>query len=62
VAELAELDPRDVLALWSHAAGWTDAEIAVQWDELGFDPPKPSPDLIRTRRARARTRLRERLR
>ena len=62
IAGLAELDPRDVLALWSHAAGRSDAEIAAQWDDLRFEPPNPSEESIRKRRQRARKRLRERLR
>jgi hypothetical protein len=60
--ELAELDPRDILVLWSTAAGRSDAEIAGEWDELQFQPSNPSPDLIRKRRERARTRMRDRLR
>jgi hypothetical protein len=61
LAELAELDPRDVLALWSHAAGRTDAEIVAEWDALGFEPANPSEASIRQRRSRTRQRLRERL-
>ena len=58
---LGELDPRDLLVVWSHAAGRSDAEIAAQWDQLGFDPHNPSEESIRKRRQRARGRLRERL-
>jgi hypothetical protein len=62
LAELGDLDPRDVMVLWSHAAGRTDHEIAAEWDKLGFKPRGPSLESIRTRRARARTLLRQRLR
>ncbi len=58
---LAELDPRDVLVLWSRAAGRTDAEVAAQWDQLGFSPPNPSETAIRKRRERAGERLRKQL-
>ena len=58
---LGDLDSRDLLVLWSHAAGRSDAEIAAQWDDLQFDPPRPSIESIRKRRQRARTRLRKRL-
>ncbi|HEX3391569.1 MAG TPA: hypothetical protein VHS55_03310 [Solirubrobacteraceae bacterium] len=58
---LAELDARDVLVLWSHAAGHSDAEIVAQWDRLGFSPPNPTEVAIRKRRERAGQRLREHL-
>jgi hypothetical protein len=58
---LGDLDPRDLLVLWSHAAGASDTEIAAQWDELQFNPPSPSIESIRKRRERARVQLRKRL-
>lgn len=61
LSALASLDPRDVLVLWSNAAGQSDAEIASQWDSLRFDPPNPSIESIRKRRQRARARLQERI-
>jgi len=61
LAALGDLDPRDLLVLWSHAAGASDKEIAAQWHDLQFDPPSPSIESIRKRRERARVRLGKRL-
>jgi hypothetical protein len=57
---MANLDPRDVLVLWSHANGHSDAEIVAEWDQLGFKPSSPTYVAIRKRRERAVQRLRER--
>lgn len=61
VTALGELDRRDLFVVWGHAAGRNDAEIAAEWDQLQFDPPRPSLGAIRKRRQRARTQLRKRL-
>lgn len=55
---MARLDERDSWSLWWNASGYSDAEIAELWDDAGFEPRAPSPNYLRTRRARARQRLR----
>jgi hypothetical protein len=58
---MAGLDPRDVLVLWAHAAGHSDAEIIEQWNRLGFSPLGPTAVAIRKRRERAGQLVRDRL-
>ena len=58
---LASLEERDAWALWWHAAGLNDLEIAQRWTEAGFSPANPSRDLLRKRRERARSALRSEL-
>jgi hypothetical protein len=55
---LSDLEPRDAWAVWWHANGLDDDEIAQLWDEAAFDPPAPSRDYLRKRRERARNTLR----
>ncbi len=55
---LASLEERDAWALWWHAGGFDDREIAELWDDAGFEPPSPKGQYLRTRRTRARARLR----
>jgi hypothetical protein len=59
---LAAMDDRDVLVVWSSANGLSDAEIVSAWNDLGFQPPDPTPDAIRKRRERARRELSSRVR
>ncbi|MDQ1422139.1 MAG: hypothetical protein QOJ52_4101 [Acidimicrobiaceae bacterium] len=58
ISALADMDPRYSWTLWWHAAGHTDAEITDLWNDAGFNPPDPTPESIRKRRERARSRLR----
>jgi hypothetical protein len=54
VEALGRLEPRDAWALWWHADGLDDDEIASRWADAGFEPPDPSRDYLRKRRERAR--------
>jgi len=59
ITALRQLDEADAWALWWHAAGFSDQEIAERWRQAGFQPTRPSSELLRKRRQRAREQLRE---
>jgi hypothetical protein len=54
---LSQLDDPEILVVWRHAEGHTDAEIQQEWDALGFEPRNPTEEYLRKRRQRARERL-----
>ncbi len=56
---LAQLEDPDFLVIWRHAEGYSDLDIQREWNELGFDPPRPAVEYLRKRRQRARERLRK---